>query len=71
MDDSLAESRQRIGRDDLTGDERRERLEIIDEWEYNSEVRESIQLAISPQSSLTTLGAEPFSGDSPTLSQEG
>jgi len=69
--DSLAELRQSIGHDDLTGDERRERLEIIDEWEYNIEVRESIQLAISLQSSLTTLGAEPFSGDSTTLPQEG
>lgn len=69
--DSLTELRQSIGRDDLTGDERRERLEIIDEWEYNIEVRESIQLAISLQSSLTTLGAEPFSGGSTTLPQEG
>jgi hypothetical protein len=69
--DSLAELRQSIGRDSLTGDERHDRLEIIDEWEYNIEVRESIQLAISLQSSLTTLGAEPFLGDSTTLPQEG
>ncbi|WEL28019.1 DUF7342 family protein [Haloferax volcanii] len=69
--DSLAELRQSIGRDDLSGDERRERLEIVDEWEYNIEIRESIQLAISLQSSLTTLGTEPFSGDSTTLPQEG
>ncbi|MFC7044797.1 hypothetical protein ACFQH6_04615 [Halobacteriaceae archaeon GCM10025711] len=69
--DSLAALRQSIGRDDLTGEERRERLEVIDEWEYNIEVRESIQLAISLQSSLTTLGAESVSGDSTAFPQEG
>ena len=69
--ESLAELRRSIGRDDFTGDERRERLEIIDEWEYNIEVRESIQLAISLRDSLTTLGAESFSGDSTTPPQEG
>ncbi|WP_336361613.1 DUF7342 family protein [Haladaptatus sp. ZSTT2] len=69
--DSLAELRQSIGREDLTGAERRERLDVIDEWEYNIEVRESIQLAINLQSSLTTLGAESRSGGSKTLPQEG
>lgn len=70
--ESLAELRQSIGRDDLAGDDRRERLEIVDEWEYNVEVREAIQLAISLKSSLTTLGAESLTRDSSaTLPQEG
>ncbi|WP_132061056.1 DUF7342 family protein [Halorussus amylolyticus] len=70
--ESLAELRQSIGREDLTGDERRERLEIIEEWEYNVEMRESIQLAIRLKSSLTTLGAESLGdGLSTKLPQEG
>ena len=69
--DSLAELRQSIGDEALTGDERRERLDVIGEWEYNIEVRESIQLAISLKSSLTTLGAAPGSGDPTGLPQEG
>jgi hypothetical protein len=70
--ESLAALRQSIGRDDLAGDERRERLEVIEEWEYNVEVREAIQLAISLKSSLTTLGADSLTGDSSgTLPQEG
>ena len=70
--ESLAELRQSIGRDDLAGDERRERLETIEEWEYNIEMRESIQLAISLKSSLKTLGAESFGDESSTkLPQEG
>nr|WP_321113096.1 hypothetical protein [Halorussus salinisoli] len=64
--ESLAELRQSIGRDDLTGDKRRERLEIIEEWEYNIEMRESIQLAISLKCSLTTLGIESSSEESST-----
>lgn len=69
---SLAELRQSIGRDDLTADARRERLEIIEEWEYNVEVREAIQLAISLKSSLTTLDTDSFMGDSSrSLPQEG
>ncbi|WP_332900206.1 DUF7342 family protein [Haladaptatus sp. CMSO5] len=69
--DSLTALRQSIGREDLTGAERRERLNVIAEWEYNIEVRESIQLALNLQRSLTTLDAEPFSGGSKTLPQEG
>jgi hypothetical protein len=70
--ESLAALRQSIGRDDLAGDERRERLEIIEEWKYNVEIREAIQLAISLKSSLTTLGADSLTGDSSeTLPQEG
>jgi hypothetical protein len=64
---SLAELRQSIGREDLTGDARRERLEIIEEWEYNIEVRESIRLALSLRDSLTMLGAESVSDDSPAV----
>lgn len=70
--ESLAALRQSIGRDDLAGADRRERLEVIEEWEYNVEVREAIQLAISLKSSLTTLGAESLTGESSaTLPQEG
>lgn len=70
--ESLAALRQSIGRDDLAGDERRERLEVIEEWEYNVEVREAIQLAISLKSSLTTLGTDSLTGNSSgTLPQEG
>lgn len=68
--ESLAELRQSIGRDDLTGDERRERLEVIDEWEYNVEMREAIQLAISLQQSLTTLNAESLAGDTSATSPQ-
>lgn len=69
--DSLAALRQSVGSDDLCGGERRERLEIINEWEYNIEMRESIQLAISLQSSLSTLHTKFVTDGSPTLSQEG
>jgi len=51
--------RQSIGREDLSADDRRERLEVIEEWEYNIQVREALQLAISLQSSLTRLDADP------------
>jgi hypothetical protein len=70
--ESLAALRQSIGRDDLAGDERRERLGVIEEWAYNVEVREAIQLAISLKNSLTTLDADSLSGESSaTLPQEG
>jgi len=70
--DSLTELRQSIGSENLTGEDRRERLEVIEEWEYNKEIRESIQLAISLKSSLSTLGTDSMSGDSSTtLPQEG
>lgn len=70
--ESLAALRQSIGRDDLAGEERRERLEIIEEWEYNVEVREAIQLAISLKHSLTTLGGNSPAGESSaTHPQEG
>ena len=70
--DSLSELRKSIGSEDLTGDDRRERLEVIEEWEYNVEIRESIQLAISLKSSLSTLGTDSLSGgSSTTLPQEG
>jgi len=70
--ESLAALRQSIGRDDLASEERHERLEVIEEWEYNVEVREAIQLAIRLKGSLTTLGADSLTGDSAgTLPQEG
>src|SRR6056297_3835409 len=70
--DSLTELRQSIGSENLTGEDRRERLEVIEEWEYNKEIRESIQLAISLKSSLSTLGTDSMSGgSSSTFLQEG
>ncbi|GAB3022224.1 DUF7342 family protein [Natronobiforma cellulositropha] len=57
--DSLEELRRSIGSDELSPEDRRERLEIVDEWEYNVQVRESLQLAISLKGSLTRLDAEP------------
>ncbi|GAA0512764.1 hypothetical protein SAMN04488066_104214 [Halorubrum aquaticum] len=69
--DSLAELRGTVGRDDLTAAERRDRMEIVEEWEYDIEVRESIRLAISLQNSMTTLGGDPRFDDSTTLPQEG
>lgn len=70
--ESLAALRHSIGRDDLTGEDRRERLECIEEWEYNLEYREAIQLAISLKSSLATLGTDTsFDDSSATLPQEG
>jgi len=70
--ESLAELRQSVGRDDLSGDGRHERLTVIEEWEYDVEMREAIQLAISLKSSLTTLGADsPGSALSDRLPQEG
>ena len=62
--DSLSELRKSIGSEDLTGEDRHERLEVIEEWEYNVEIRESIQLAISLKSSLSTLGTDSLSGGS-------
>lgn len=70
--ESLAELRRSVGREDLASDDRRERLEAIEEWEYDVEVREAIQLAISLTSSLTTLDGDSFASDSSiTLPQEG
>ncbi|MFP9191258.1 hypothetical protein ACLI4Q_06295 [Natrialbaceae archaeon A-CW1-1] len=71
--DSLEELRRSIGREALSADDRRERLEIIEEWEYNVQVREALELAISLQSSLTKLDANPRLEErgSGTLPQEG
>lgn len=70
--DSLAELRQTVGDSDLSSKARRERLDIVEEWEYNVEMREAIRLAISLTNSLTELGAETGSRPSPErLSQEG
>lgn len=70
--DSLTELRQSIGSEDVNAEDRRERLAIIEEWEYNKEIRELIQLAISLKSSLSTLNTDSMSGDSSTtLPQEG
>ncbi|MFC7114642.1 hypothetical protein ACFQH2_06260 [Natronoarchaeum sp. GCM10025703] len=60
---SLAELRQSLARDELSPTDRRDRLEIIEEWEYNIQIREAIQLAISLQSSLTKLDADPRTGE--------
>ena len=71
--DSLDELRQSIGSEDLSSTDRSERLEIVDEWAYNIEVREALQLAISLKSSLTRLDADPRveNNGSETLPQEG
>lgn len=70
--ESLAQLRRSVGSDDLTAADRRERLDVIAEWEYDVEVRESIRLAISLKDSLTTLEADPLADDSSTtLTQEG
>ncbi|RQG90889.1 hypothetical protein EA473_19615 [Natrarchaeobius chitinivorans] len=71
--ESLEELRRSIGREDLSSSDRRERLEAIEEWEYNIQVREALQLAISLQSSLTRLDADPRIGEigTGTLPQEG
>jgi hypothetical protein len=71
--DSLDDLRRSLGSDELGGEERRERREIVEEWEYNIEIREALQLAISLKSSLTTLGADPsvHGNSSERLSQEG
>ncbi len=57
--ESLEELRQSIGGEDLSPSDRRERLEIIEGWEYNIQMREALQLAISLQSSLTRLDSDP------------
>lgn len=46
-------------------------MEIVEEWEYDVEVRESIRLAISLQNSMTALGGNSRFDDSTTLPQEG
>ncbi|QCC56919.1 DUF7342 family protein [Natronorubrum bangense] len=71
--ESLEELRRSIGGEDLSSSDRRERLETIEEWEYNIQVREALQLAISLQSSLTKLDADPRIGEigTGTLPQEG
>jgi predicted ArsR family transcriptional regulator len=70
--ESLAELRQSLGRADLSYDERRERREVIEEWAYNVEAREAIQLAIRLKHSLSSLETASFSDDpSRTLPQEG
>nr|WP_230198661.1 hypothetical protein [Halopiger djelfimassiliensis] len=37
--ESPEELRRSIGREDLSSDERRERIEVIEEWEYNVQTR--------------------------------
>lgn len=70
--DDLAELRATVGDDTLSGEERRERVEVIVEWEYNVEMREAIRLAISLTDSLTELGVDTRSGPSPaSRPQEG
>lgn len=54
--ESVTALRQSIGTEDLTAEDRRERLAVIDDWEYTVELREAIQLAIGLKQSLTSLG---------------
>ncbi|WP_204960109.1 DUF7342 family protein [Salinigranum salinum] len=60
--DDLAELRGTVGNDELSGEERRERLEVIEEWEYNVEIREALRLAINLKHTLTTLHGTPTRG---------
>lgn len=70
--ESLGELRRSVGREDLDGDERRERLAVIEEWEYDVEIREAIQLAISLRESLSRVGPDSFPNSAAeTLRQEG
>jgi hypothetical protein len=62
---SLAELRQSVGDDDLSAEQRRERLDVVEEWEYDVEVREAIRLAIGLIESLTELGAGTDPGYTP------
>ena len=58
----LAELRGTVGDDELSGEERRERLEVIEGWEYNVEIREAIRLGINLKHTLTTLHGTPTRG---------
>lgn len=70
--ESLAELRQSVGDDELSADQRRERLAIVEEWEYDVEMREAIRLAIGLKDSLTELGAGTDPGYAPdSQPQEG
>lgn len=70
--ESVAELRQSIGREDISSEDRRERLDVIEEREYNIGVREAVQLTISLKSSLSTLGEDSVTdGSAGTLPQEG
>jgi hypothetical protein len=64
--ESLAELRQSLGDDDLSAEQRHERLDVVEEWEYNVEMREVIRLAIGLKDSLTELGA----GTDPEYTQD-
>ena len=55
--ESRAELRQSVGDDDLSAEQRRERLDVVEEWEYDVEMREAIRLAIGLTDSLTELVA--------------
>lgn len=56
--ESLAELRRSVGDDGLSAEQRRERLEAVEEWEYDIETREALRLAITLRESLTTLGSD-------------
>jgi len=60
--DDLAELRGTVGDDERSGEERRERLEVIEEWKYNVEIREAIRLAINLKHTLTSLHGTPTRG---------
>jgi hypothetical protein len=62
---SLAELRQSVGNDDLSAEQRRERLDVVEEWEYDVEMREAIRLAIGLTESLTEFDAGTDSGFTP------
>lgn len=63
--ESLPELRQSVGDDDLSAEQRRERVDVVEEWTYDVEMREAIRLAIDLKESLTELGAGRGSGPFP------
>ena len=70
--ESIAELRQSVGDDELSAEQRRERVDVVEEWEYDVEMREAIQLAIGLKDSLTELGAGTNPGHVPdSQPQEG
>ena len=71
--ESPTELRRSVGDEELTAGERRARIDAAEEWEYDIEMREAIQLALALKQSLTALDAEggvDLAG-SGTLPQEG
>jgi hypothetical protein len=48
--------------EELSSEQRHDRLDVVEEWEYDVEMREAIRLAIGLKHSLTNRGAGAESG---------